>query len=825
MSTLRSSFNPAAWDFKPRQAEGWPMPADVKASPSTCDTQKRTLPEDNVSKWQPTPPIPEGCPGNASCEELRLKDYDQGKGKLNVNGAATFKPSAVPSVSFPAAALRGSGIDIHVGKSELPCDQWSLPINLISHYSPYLKAASTPNDEGPIGKINLPEHDPAVFGLFVEWMYYGRYDATSTAPDPHVHGKCWILGDKLQCPEFKNYVMGLLYTQHITLAFAKSITGEEVQYVCDNTSSNAKLRQFYENFVVKYYATTDRLQGSTEEWDALFQKHSAMRFALLQSMRHGFTGGTLMKDVSEYLEPTEGLLKPDIKPAEGLLNLDLKPIDGLLKPNPESDEDSTTSPTKEETGEPAQPVNLQDGLQWTFDPKLDKTASGSPSSIKIEEREEKEKEEEKETQTIVDRQVQDEVREGASIMHHVPQGDTGSLSTIKGSEQEDTDETLVNADLGPKSKKKKWRRNKAKGHLVNKTLELSVGDDQQTDSSSSGHESEQVSTEQTEAEATPESAEDEENFSTDSEPDSFADLVKANRERQEAGLPNLPEVPVANYDHSSSLRAGGLVLAPQTIGEKQRAEDKVLLTLESILEASAKSSPGLVVVAVLELGLGSSSPRRVLVVPLAPVTSDTKSLRVKLGPFASAILNLENLCKVGPAVVVDSLSQLNLSVSPIVGVVKGVGVSGIGVDPPLVAVSTRAEAVAGNGVGVLGNIEGVDEELELSVQGAGLDGEGSGNSLRESTLLASGKEQSVVTLDLLDGIEEVLLVLLDQLGQRSTNITELDESAVCSLRLYQSLAKLAGKVKGSSQTTTDETNSHTRISRDQTSEDRNNTKC
>lgn len=169
-----------------------------------------------------------------------------------------------------------------------------------------------------------------------------------------------------------------------------------------------------------------------------------MRVALLQSMRHGFTGVTLMKDVSEYLEPTEGLLKPDAKPAEGSLNLDLKP-----------NEESATSATKEKADEAAQPVEVQDGLQRTFDPKLDETGSGSPSSIKTEEKEETEKEEEKESQTNVDRKAQDEVREGASIMHHVPQVDTGSLSIIKGSEQEDTDETLVNFGLGPKSKKKK----------------------------------------------------------------------------------------------------------------------------------------------------------------------------------------------------------------------------------------------------------------------------------------------------------------------------------------------------------------------------------
>lgn len=86
------------------------------------------------------------------------------------------------------------------------------------------------------------------------------------------------------------------------------------------------------------------------------------------------------------------------------------------------------------------------------------------------------------------------------------------------------------------------------------------------------------------------------------------------------------------------------MLAPQTISEKQRAEirlrnwkriwlvssqyfqGKVVLTVESVLEASAKSSPGLVVIAVLELGLGSSSSRGVLVVPLAPVVSGLRLL-------------------------------------------------------------------------------------------------------------------------------------------------------------------------------------------------------
>ncbi|SPJ79518.1 uncharacterized protein FTOL_07909 [Fusarium torulosum] len=317
MSTPRTPFNSSAGDFKPYQADKRAMQDDAKARPGTCDKHKGPLPErsDNDSSTWRSSILQEGF-GNASLEEHRLKDYSQGKGRLGVIGDATFQRSAAPSVGFPASVssadkkkldlLRGSGIDIHVGTSALPCDQWSLPLNFISHYSPYLKAASTSNDEGPHKRINLPEHDPAVFGLFVEWMYYGSYNAISMAPDPHIHAKCWILGDKLECPEFKNYVMGLLYTQHITSPFAKNVTYEEVEYVCDNTSSSAKLRQYYENFVVRHYATPGKLPGSTEAWDALFQKHSEMRIALLQSMRDNFAGGNLMKDIVEYLESTEG---------------------------------------------------------------------------------------------------------------------------------------------------------------------------------------------------------------------------------------------------------------------------------------------------------------------------------------------------------------------------------------------------------------------------------------------------------------------------------------------------------------------------------------
>ncbi|KAM0444967.1 hypothetical protein ACHAQK_002510 [Fusarium lateritium] len=329
-----------------------------------------------------------------------------------------------------------------------------------------------------------------------------------------------ILRDKLESPKFKNYVISLLYPQHTISPFNGNVTCEEVQSVCDNTPSSAKLRQYYENLVVQHYSNPGKLQGSTEDWDALLQKYSGMRIALLQNMRHPFTGGKPLKDVSDYLEPTEAPLKPFLKSIEDSTT------------SVKEQEDSTTS-VKEQTDKAVQPdvdSKAQEVSSWKFEPKLNETSHKLP----IRENAEKDKEPE----TSVNGKSQDEVREGASSLNHWPKFGTGSPSTIKGSGQEDTDETLVGAD--PKKKRRKYRKDKGKRQFADETPEPSINNDKHIDDSSSETEPEQaeaqqVRTEQGEAKATPEPDEDEIG-STDSEPDAFADRVQANRERQDAVL-------------------------------------------------------------------------------------------------------------------------------------------------------------------------------------------------------------------------------------------------------------------------------------------------
>lgn len=78
------------------------MQVVTKASPGipTLDENKPKFLDDNASGRRS--PIPVGALRKTSYEERRLMDYNQGKGKLDVNGAASFEHSAVPKVSFQA---------------------------------------------------------------------------------------------------------------------------------------------------------------------------------------------------------------------------------------------------------------------------------------------------------------------------------------------------------------------------------------------------------------------------------------------------------------------------------------------------------------------------------------------------------------------------------------------------------------------------------------------------------------------------------------------------------------------------------------------------
>ncbi|EGU85595.1 hypothetical protein FOXB_03884 [Fusarium oxysporum f. sp. conglutinans Fo5176] len=122
----------------------------------------------------------------------------------------------------PLDLLRGTSTNISVGSTieDRAANMWSLPIALISRHSLYMEAMSPGSGIFPKAHINLPDDDPAVFGLFVEWLYNGTYTDFISPSSSNIHARCWGLSDELLCNEFKNYVMGRLYKQHMEFSMA-----------------------------------------------------------------------------------------------------------------------------------------------------------------------------------------------------------------------------------------------------------------------------------------------------------------------------------------------------------------------------------------------------------------------------------------------------------------------------------------------------------------------------------------------------------------------------------------------------------------------------
>ncbi|KAF5535171.1 sdr family [Fusarium napiforme] len=140
---------------------------------------------------------------------------------------------------------------------------------------------SSSSDFFPKSHVNLPDLDAVAFGLFVEWLYYGTYDDFQLPSSSNIHARCWILGDKLLCNEFKNHAMGRLYKQHMEF----SVTCQDVEFVFANTSAASKLRQFYVDFVKQNFSDPEKLRGPVGNWDAVLQKDADLRISLLLSIR------------------------------------------------------------------------------------------------------------------------------------------------------------------------------------------------------------------------------------------------------------------------------------------------------------------------------------------------------------------------------------------------------------------------------------------------------------------------------------------------------------------------------------------------------------
>ena len=210
--------------------------------------------------------------------------------------------------------LKGPSFKVVVGptdKSSFPnyeTESWSLPKALICYQSPFLNAACNRDfRERNENCIYLPEDEPKIFGLYVEWMYYGTY---TLGPQPNADfgrdvstdAKAWVLGDKLLSVNFKNYAMRRLYTQYAINGNPKPVRITDIKYACMNSAVSSPLRRFFFDLATAHFHNTARIVGTAEEWDEFLQDHADVRVFLLGGFRMDFHQRQFFKTMDAYME-------------------------------------------------------------------------------------------------------------------------------------------------------------------------------------------------------------------------------------------------------------------------------------------------------------------------------------------------------------------------------------------------------------------------------------------------------------------------------------------------------------------------------------------
>ncbi len=122
---------------------------------------------------------------------------------------------------------------------------WNLPKDLLTFHSPFFAGALNGNFLEASGVVTLSEDDPAIFELFVQWLYVGKEYLSKlwracSKDYPAICIQPWKLGDKLGCLPFKDFIVICLINIHCEI-FLDTTT---MRLAYKNSPMNSKLRQW-----------------------------------------------------------------------------------------------------------------------------------------------------------------------------------------------------------------------------------------------------------------------------------------------------------------------------------------------------------------------------------------------------------------------------------------------------------------------------------------------------------------------------------------------------------------------------------------------------
>ena len=122
---------------------------------------------------------------------------------------------------------------------------WHLPKALLIHQSPFFVAALNGSfAEAKLDSVTMPEDDPNVFRLWVQWLFAG----TITRHNSNGLVKAWILGDKLGCPIFQNTIMMALLECRDPKREDRLVEPSALRAAYEGSTTGSKLRKWALDF-------------------------------------------------------------------------------------------------------------------------------------------------------------------------------------------------------------------------------------------------------------------------------------------------------------------------------------------------------------------------------------------------------------------------------------------------------------------------------------------------------------------------------------------------------------------------------------------------
>lgn len=189
---------------------------------------------------------------------------------------------------------------------------WTIPKAMLSLHSEFFrKACYGPFKEGRENKMMLPECEPSIFQIFVQWLYFATLPEVECSDGARDIWLCWTLGDRLIASAFKDRAMRAIYVWANTPSFEGGcrVLIEEIRWYLFHSTSGSLQRQFIVDCLATdlfFFKRTDcEYTDKAENWkNFLIECPDFAKEVLCASIGLG-EHGTDGKPLEAYLEATK----------------------------------------------------------------------------------------------------------------------------------------------------------------------------------------------------------------------------------------------------------------------------------------------------------------------------------------------------------------------------------------------------------------------------------------------------------------------------------------------------------------------------------------